>query len=133
MIVFEYFIASSNTIYAMPAHLEITRTGFSPVVMSISASDQLRLSNTSDDVPQTFYVSSATSAQGTPDQLLRPGLTLQPGQSVNVAFSHEGTFTITSAGNPAMTVTITVGPGDSGMPDTFPGASGMVPSQTVSY
>ncbi|BCL77823.1 hypothetical protein ccbrp13_02880 [Ktedonobacteria bacterium brp13] len=53
--------------------------------------------------------------------------------SVNVVFNHEGTFTITSAGNPAMTVKITVGPADSGDSAMSPADSGMVPSQTSSY
>lgn len=53
--------------------------------------------------------------------------------SANVFFDHEGTFTISSAGNPAMTVKIIIGPGDSRSPDTFSSANGIVPSQTCFY
>jgi hypothetical protein len=108
MIVYESFISSSNTIYSMQPHLEITQTGFSPAQMSIFTDDNLQISNTSDNVAQTLFVSSSTNSRGIPAQLLRPGLTLQPGQSVNLPFSSEGTFVLTSSTTPGLTLTITV-------------------------
>jgi hypothetical protein len=39
MVVFESFILSSNTVYTMQPHLEITQTGFSPTQMNIFTGD----------------------------------------------------------------------------------------------
>jgi hypothetical protein len=46
--------------------------------------------------------------KGIPGQLLRPGLTLQPGQSANVLFSNAGTFLLSRSTTPGLTLTITV-------------------------
>lgn len=108
MVIFESFISSSNTVYAIQPHLEITRAGFSPAQMSIFTDDKLLISNAPDNVAQILSVSSSTNSGGIPAQLLHPGLTLQPGQSVDVTFSSGGTFTLSSSTIPGLTLTITV-------------------------
>ncbi len=108
IIIFEIFIVSSNTVYTIQPHLEIMHSGFSPEQMSVFTDDKLRMSNAPGNAAQTLFASPLTNAGEIPTLLRRPGLTLQPGQSVDVTFSSEGRYMLSSSTIPGLTLIITV-------------------------
>ncbi len=62
---------------------------------------------------ETLYMGGNGTCQSTPEaptQLSGSGLTLTPGQSVQVLFPHQGDYDVTSPGHPQMNLSVTVKP-----------------------
>lgn len=106
--IFTNFISSSNSIQPTT---EMTRSSFTPATLNIFTGETVYFRNTSGII-QTLCVGShrecANPNATAPEQLRAPGLSIQPGQTINLVFDTSGTYQIISTTTPALTLTVVV-------------------------
>lgn len=96
--------------FHQPPQIGVTARGFTRSTVEINEGDTIRFVNQSDATQVICIGTNKVCSPNavTPPVLKKPGVRLNPGQSMDIAFENYGTYNITGPGIPGGSLRVTV-------------------------